>query len=82
MKYSNFRFPASTLLFLRIPRLLKVIGRDSDGNANLLSALLDPDDLSSAFHAHKSVRIDVFQHNREIYGLALSKGFVRFKKYP
>jgi len=27
-----------------------------------------------------SVRIAVVQHNREIYGLALSKGFVRFEK--
>lgn len=75
-------FSAFTLLFLRIPGPLEVVGRDGGGNANLLSALLYPDDLSSAFHAHRSVRIDVFQHNCELYGLAVSKGFVRFKKNP
>jgi hypothetical protein len=77
---SNFRFPDSTLPFLRIPGPLKIIGRDRDGNANLLSGLLDPDDLPPAFHAHKSFRINVFQYNREIYGLALSKRFLCLKK--
>lgn len=80
MKNSKIQFPDYASLFLRIPRPLEVIGRDRDGNTNLLSGLLGPDDLPPAFHVHRSFRINIFQHNRKIDGLALSKRFLRFKK--
>lgn len=55
-----FRFRNFTRFFLRTPELLKVIGGDSNGNTDFLSALLDSYDLPAAFHAYRPVRIDIF----------------------
>src|SRR3989339_632037 len=79
---TSFRFSSLALLFLRLPDYLERIGFYRGGNADLLPAFLDPDDLSYALQAYGTIRIDVFQHDGELYGLAGSNGFIRLEEYP
>jgi len=62
--------------------LLKRVRIDGGGDADLLTAFLDPDDLPLTLQANGAFRIDVFQDQSELYGLPGSEGSVRFKEYP
>jgi hypothetical protein len=62
--------------------LFKRVRINGSGNANLLTAFLDPDDLPPALQANRALRIDVFQYKSELYGLPGGEGAVRFKEYP
>ena len=62
--------------------LFERIRVNCSGNANFLTAFLDPYDLSTALQANGALRIDVFQNENELYELAGGEGAVRFKEYP
>ena len=62
--------------------LFECVRMDGGGDANLLSAFLDPQDLSLALQANRAFRINVFQHDSGLYGLPGGKGAVCFKEYP
>ena len=62
--------------------LFECVRMDGSGDANLLIAFLDPQDLSLALQADRAFRINVFQDDSELYGLPGGKGTVRFKEYP
>ena len=62
--------------------LFKRIRIDGGGNADHFTAFLNPDDLTPALHLDRACRINVFQHDGELYRLPGGEGAIRLEEYP